>query len=205
MSGWNASSRPAWDPQGGAGENTQAFSAPEFPEGTDDWPEPGASLPGSGYGERRQPDDLQVGRRPPRHRSGGPAGLPQDARPVGPPPDIFQQNPGYPAAPGAPGAPAARAAAQQDQRGYDRSDRGQRDRAEYGYGREADDGEAYGREPYGREVYGQGGYGAAQQDYERQEDARRDSGRPDFAQRDYAGRDYVGRDDVDPDSAARMD
>src|SRR6266567_1692493 len=112
MSGWNASSRPTWDPQGGAGENTQAFSAPDFSEDADDgWPEPGASLPGSGYGERQQPDDLQVGRRPPRHRSGG---LPQDARPAGPPPDIFQQDSGYPDA------------AQRDygQRGYDRPDLG---------------------------------------------------------------------------------
>jgi len=94
MSGWN-SSRPSWDPQGGAGENTQAYSVPDSSAGIDDdWPEPGVSLAGLGYGERRQPDDLQAGRRPPRHRAGG---LPQDARPAGPPPDIFQQDPGYPA------------------------------------------------------------------------------------------------------------
>src|SRR5262245_5527340 len=138
MSGWNASSRPTWDPQGGAGENTQGYSAPGSSEGTDDgWPERGASLPASGYGERQQPDDLPVGRRPPRHRSGSP----QDARPAGPPPDVFRQDSGYPAA------------AQRDygQRGHAQPDLGQRDRTEYGYGREADR-EAYGREPYGREA-----------------------------------------------------
>src|SRR5690242_15839663 len=116
MSGWNASSRPTWDPQGGAGENAQAFSAPDSAEATDDdWPEPGASLPGSGYGERQPPDDFQADRRPPRHRAGGlppdarPAG-PPPARPAGPPPDIFQQDPGYPAA----------AQRDQGQRGYGR-------------------------------------------------------------------------------------
>jgi hypothetical protein len=188
MSGWNASSRPTWDPHGGAGENTQAFSGPDSAAGTDDdWPEPGASPPGSGYGERQRPEDFQAGRRPPRHRAGGP---PQEARPAGPPPDIFQQDPGYPAV------------AQRDnvQRGYGRPDPGQRDRAEYGYGQEADD-----REPYGREPYGRGGYGAAQQDYEPQETAQRDFAQRDYAGRDYAGRDYVGRDHLDPDSAARMD
>src|SRR6516225_7706803 len=120
MSGWN-SSRPIWDPQGRAGENAQAFSAPDSSEGIDDdWPEPGASLPASGHGARQQPDDLQAGRRPPRHRAGG---LPQDARPAGPPPDIFQQDPGYPAT------------AQRDhgQPGYGRPDPGQRDRAERAY------------------------------------------------------------------------
>ena len=198
MSGWNASSRPTWDSRGGAGENAQAFSAPDSAERTDDdWPEPGASLPGSGYGERQRPDDFQVGRRPPRHRAGD---LPQDARPAGPPPDIFQQDPGYPAT----------AQRDQGQRGYGRPDLGQPGRAEYGYGREADDREPYGREPYGREPYGREPYGregygregngAAQQDYERQEAAQRD-----FAQRDHAGRDYVGRDHLEPDSAARMD
>src|SRR5262249_29127016 len=161
MSGWN-SSRPTWDPQGGAGENTQAFSAPDSPEGIgDDWPEPGASLPRSGYGERQQPDDLQAGRRPPRHRAGG---LPRDARPAGPPPDIFQQDPGYPAT-------------------------AQRDYGQPGYGREADDREAYGREPYG-----QGSYGAAQQDYERQEDAQRGHAQRDHAGHDYVGLDHLDPD-----------
>jgi hypothetical protein len=202
MSGWN-SSRPTWDPQGGAGENTQGFSAPHSAEGTDDdWPEPSASLPGPGYGERQGPDDFQASRRPPRHSAGG---LPPDARPAAPPPDIFRQDPGYPAA------------AQRDhgQRGYGRPDRGQPDQAESGYGREADDWEpygreAYGREDYGREDYGRESYGAVQQDYERQEAAQRDFAQRDFAQRnlaqrDYAGRDYVSRDPLDPDSAARMD
>src|SRR5215472_875415 len=196
MSGWNTS-RPTWDPQGGAGENAQGFSAPDSAEGTDDWPEPGASLPGSGYGERQGPDDFQASRRPPRHSAGG---LPPDARPAVPPPDIFRQDPGYPAA------------AQRDrgQPGYGRPDLEQPDRAESGYGREADDREPYGREPYGREPYGQEGYGregygAVQQDYERQEAAQRDFAQRDLAQRDYAGRDYVGRDHLDPDSAARMD
>ena len=187
MSGWN-SSRPSWDPQGGAGENTQAYSAPDSSAGIDDdWPEPGVSLAGLGYGERRQPDDLQAGRRPPRHRAGG---LPQDARPAGPPPDIFQQDPGYPAT------------AQRDygQPGYGPPDLGQPGPAEHGYGREADAREPYGRESYGREAYGQGSYGAAQQDYEHQEDVRRD-----HAQRDDARRDYVGRDHQDLDTAARMD
>lgn len=173
MSGWNASSRPTWDPQDGPGENTQAFPAPDLSEGADDgWPEPGAPPPGSGYGERQQPDDLRVGRRPARHRAGG---LPQDAAPGGPPPDIFQQDPGYPDT------------AQRDygQRGYGRPDLGPRDRAEPGHD----------REPYAREAYGRGGYRTAQPD-----NAQRD-----VAQRDYAGRDYVGRDHLDPDSAARMD
>src|SRR5215472_8570486 len=176
MSGWNASSRPTWDPQGGAGENTQGYPAPDSSEGTGDgWREPGASLPGSGYGERRRPDDLRVGHRPPRHRSGPPqdarpagppqdarpvgppqdarpAAPPQDARPAGPPPDIFRQDSGYPDV------------AQRDNgpRGYGRPDRGQRDRAEYGYGGEADDREPHGREPHGREAYGREGYGTAQ-------------------------------------------
>jgi hypothetical protein len=197
MSGWNASSRPTWDSHGGAGENAQASSAPDAAEATDDdWPEPSASLPGSGYGERQRPEDFQADRRPPRHRADGPP----DARPVGPPPDIFRQDPSYPAA----------AQRDQGQRGYGRPDPGQPDRAEYGYGREAVDREpngreAYSREPYGREAYGREGYGAAQQDYERQEDPRRDFAQRDYAGRDYAGRDYVGRDDLDPDSAARMD
>jgi len=177
MSGWNASSRPTWDPQGGAAENAQAFSAPDSADAAhDDWPESGASLPGSGYGERQRPD-VQADRRPPRHRAGGP---PPDARPAGPPPDIFQQDPGYPAA----------VQRDQGQRGYGRPDLGQPGQAEYGYGREAGD-----REPYGREAYSRQGYGATQRDYER----------PEAAQRDYAQRDYVGRDHLDPDSAARMD
>ena len=187
MSGWNASSRPTWDPQGGAAENAQAFSAPDSADAADDdWPESGASLPGSGYGERQRPDGFQADRRPPRHRAGGlppdarPAGPPPDTRPAGPPPDIFQRDPGYPAA----------VQRDQGQRGYGRPDLGQPDRADYGYGREAGD-----REPYGREAYSRAGYGATQQDYER----------PEAPQRDFAQRDYVGRDHLDPDNAARMD
>jgi hypothetical protein len=32
MSGWDASSRPSWDPQSGPGENTQSFGIPDYPE-----------------------------------------------------------------------------------------------------------------------------------------------------------------------------
>jgi hypothetical protein len=49
MSGWDASSRPSWDSQGAAGENTQAFGLPEFPEdegsGFPSSPSPGTPPP----------------------------------------------------------------------------------------------------------------------------------------------------------------
>jgi hypothetical protein len=46
MTGWEASARPAWDLKGEAGENTQAFSAPDIPESTvDQWPKPSAPPP----------------------------------------------------------------------------------------------------------------------------------------------------------------
>ena len=51
MSGWDASSRPAWDPQGGEGESTQSFGVPEswYPaqEPPEDGSFPGSASPGT--------------------------------------------------------------------------------------------------------------------------------------------------------------
>jgi len=44
MSGWDATSRPTWDPQGGTSENTQSFGVPEF---ADDGGFPGSASPGT--------------------------------------------------------------------------------------------------------------------------------------------------------------
>jgi hypothetical protein len=44
MSGWDATSRPTWDPQGGTGESTQSFGAPDFAA---DGGFPGSASPGT--------------------------------------------------------------------------------------------------------------------------------------------------------------
>jgi hypothetical protein len=44
MSGWDATSRPTWDPQGGTGEHTQSFGAPDF---ADDAGFPNSASPGT--------------------------------------------------------------------------------------------------------------------------------------------------------------
>jgi hypothetical protein len=47
MSGWDASSRPAWDPQGGEGESTQSFGVPDSWNSPQEPPE-GGGFPASG-------------------------------------------------------------------------------------------------------------------------------------------------------------
>lgn len=163
MSGWDASSRPSWDPQGGAGENTQAFGTPEPAEGTDDrWPEPGAMPAGSGYTPEhsRRPDGTQPSRRPARHRPEEPAadegGFPSSASPGAPPP-IFLQD--------------------YDQNDYAQGDFGLGDSAQGGFG--------------GQGEFGQNGFG--QRDFGQRDSGQRppaDYAPQDFPGQDYAPQDY---------------
>jgi hypothetical protein len=177
MSGWGASSRPAWDPQGGAGDSTEAFSAPDVPESSDDrWPETSASPSGFNYsGRHKSPaDDFQPGRGPSRQGSGG---LGYDPGPAGPPPDIFQQDYG-----------------QQD---YGQQDYGQRNGARRDYGREGYPQEGYASQRPAEQDH-------SRPDQSRPDQSRPDQSRPDQSRPDHAPREETWpADDAWPAGIAR--
>ena len=190
MSGWDASSRPKWDSEGGDGD-TDAFPVPDYAETTGDgWPEPRASSAGSGYAGRRQPatDDQQPAQRSSRDGSGG---YGYESGPAGAPPEIFQRDYG-----------------QQDP---GQRDFGERDRSGLGYGQETRAQRGY--SPWEAAGQDDARRGYAPRDYT-QPGTARDFPSWDFAPADRADADDVSRDNAspigngraaDPDRASRID
>jgi len=182
MSGWDATSRPTWDPQGGTGENTQSHGAPDFAE---EGGFPSSASPGTPPAiflqDYDQNDFAQGGFDQGGFDQGG-FDHSQQGRGDFAPTDFGQGDFGQ---------------GDFGQNGFGQADRGVRQ-----YRDEADPG----RSGYGQRASDPWDY--PQQDFpprDSREDFQRQSAGRDYAARDITDAGYADRRRDDSDSAARMD
>ncbi len=197
MSGWDASSRPSWDPQGGPGENTQSFGVPDFPE--DNGGFPSSSSPGTPPAiflqDYDQNDVVQddFGSNDFRIDFGSGGYGSGDSRQDGlgyAGPGYADPGPGHPGPGPGPGHPGPGPGP-----GYPGPGPGQGDFSRDGFGPQDDARRGYGHEDdFGYREYGQRGPAAPQdnsrQDYSRQDNSRQDYSRQNYSRQDNSRQDY---------------